>query len=83
MPGAQGGERDDQFCQVSERGIQQATDRVADFGGHGFGGMAQEHGQRHNGQNGQHEEQRVRIVIELLGGETTGTKASSQSSLLC
>jgi hypothetical protein len=67
--GAQGGERDDQFCQMSERVVQQATGCISGFGSHGLDGMAQQHGQRHDGQDGHHEEQRVRVVLEFLGRE--------------
>ena len=66
LPGAQRGERDDQFGQVSQRGVEQAADRIAGLGRHGFGGMTQQRGQRHDGQHGQHEEQRVRFGLELL-----------------
>ena len=83
LPGAQGGERDDQFRQIPQRGIEQATDRIARLGRHGFGGVTEQRGQRHDRQDGQHEEKRVRVVLELWAANTTGTKASSQSSLLC
>ena len=63
---AKGGQRDDQFRKVAERGIQQAADRIAGFGGDGHGGNAEQHCQRHDGQHGQHEEQRVRLVRELF-----------------
>ena len=80
LPGAQRGERDDQFGQVAERGVEQATDRIARLGRHGFGGMTQQRRQRHDGQDGQHKEQRVRFGLDLRATSTTGTKASSQSS---
>ena len=72
LPGAQGGQRDDQFGQVSQRGVKQAADRIARLGRDGFCGMTEQCGQRHDGQNGQHEEQRVRLGLELRGGEHDG-----------
>ena len=42
LPDAHGGERDDQFGQVLQRGVEQAANRIAGFGGDGFGGMTQE-----------------------------------------
>ena len=72
LPGAQGGERDDQFGQVSQRGVEQAADRIARLGRHGFGGVTQQRRQRHDGQDGQHEEQRVRFGLELRGSEHHG-----------
>ena len=80
-PGAQGGERDHQLGQVAERGVQQAADRVARLGRHGLGGVAQQRRQRHDGQDRQHEEQRVRVGRERLRRRRpTGTKTSSHSS---
>ena len=72
LPGAQGGERDDQFGQVSQRGVEQATDRIARLGRYGFGGVTQQRRQWHDGQDGQHEKQRVRFGLELLSGEHHG-----------
>ena len=83
LPGAQGGQRDDQFRQVSERGVQQAADRIAGLGGHGHGGEAQQHGQRHDGQDGQHEEQRVRVVRELLGPRTPRARRPAARAACC
>ena len=72
LPGAQGGERDDQFRQVAQRGVEQAADRIAGLGRHRFGGVAQQRRQRHDGQHRQHEEQRVRVGLECLGDEHHG-----------
>ena len=83
LPGAQGGERNDQFRQVPQRGIEQATDRIPRLGRHRLGGVAEQGGERHDGQDGQDEEKRVRLGLECSAANTTGTKASSQSSLLC
>ena len=69
LPGAQRGQRDDQFGQVAERGVEQAADRIARLGRHGFGGVTQQRRQRHDGQHRQHEEQRVRFGLELRGNE--------------
>ena len=72
LPGAQGGQRDDQFGQVSQRGVKQAADRIARLGRDGFCGMTQQCGQRHDGQNGQHEKQRVLFGLELCGCKDDG-----------
>ena len=69
LPGAQGGERDDQFRQVSQRGIEQSADPIARLGRHRFGGVAQQRRQRDDGQNGQHEMQRVRFWFEFVKHE--------------
>ena len=45
------------------------ADRVARLGGHRLGGVAQQRRERHDGQDGQHEEQRVGVGRELLAGE--------------
>ena len=60
------------FGQVSERGVEQATDRVARLGRHGFGGVAEQRGQRHDGQDGKHKQQRVRFGLERLNDERDG-----------
>ena len=65
--GAQGGERDDQFGQVPQRGVEQPTRRVAGLGRDGLGGVTQQCGQWHDGEHGQHEQQRVRFGLELRG----------------
>ena len=67
LPGAQSRQRDDQLGQVSQRGVEQATRRVAGLGRNRFGGVTQQRGQRHDGEHGQHEEQRVRFGLELRG----------------
>ena len=72
LPGAQCGERDDQLRQVPERRIEQATDRVAGLGGHGFCGMTQQRRQRHDRENREHEQQRMRLGLELLTREYHG-----------
>ena len=72
LAGAQGRERNDQLGQIAQRGIEQATDRIARLGRHGFGGVTEQGGQRHDGQDGQHEEQRVRVVPEGFGREHHG-----------
>jgi hypothetical protein len=71
-PGAQRGQRDDKFGQVSERGVEQATDGIARLGRHGFGGVTQQRCQWHDGQDGQHKKQRVRFGLKLLSGEHHG-----------
>ena len=48
LAGAQGGQRDDQFGQVSQRGVQQPACRIACFGSNGFRGVTQLRGQRHD-----------------------------------
>ena len=42
LPGAQGGERNDQLRQVPKGRIEQAADSVAGLGGNGFCGVTQE-----------------------------------------
>jgi hypothetical protein len=69
LPGVQGGERDDQFGQVSQRGVEQAADRIARLGRHGFGGVTQQRRQRHDGEDGKHEQQRMRFRLERLPHE--------------
>jgi len=56
LPGAQRGQCDKQLRQIAERGIEQATDHVAGPRRHGFGGMAQQRRQRHDGGDGEHEQ---------------------------
>jgi hypothetical protein len=72
LPGAQGGERDDQFGQVPERGVEQPAHRVTGLGRHRLGGMAQQRRQGHDGQHGQNEEQHARFGTELLCREHDG-----------
>jgi hypothetical protein len=72
LPGAQSGQRDDKFGQVSERGVEQATDCIARLGRYGFGGVTEQHGQWHDGQDGQRKKQRVRFGLELLSSEHHG-----------
>ena len=71
-PGAQRGQRDDQFGQVAERGVEQSADGVARLGRDGFSGVTQQRRQRHDGQHRQHEQQRMRFGFELLGDEHDG-----------
>jgi hypothetical protein len=72
LPGVQRCERNDKFGQVSERGVERAADRVARPGRHGFGGVAQQRRQRHDGQQGHHEQHRVGPGLNLLGDENGG-----------
>jgi len=67
LAGPQGGECDDQFRQVSQGGVEQAADGITGFGRHRFGGMTQQRSQGHDGQDGQPEEQGVRLGIEVRG----------------
>ena len=73
-------ERDDQLGQVAERRVEQAADGVAGLGRDRFGGVAEQRGQRHDRQHRQDEQQRVRFGSKRAATNTTGTKASSQSS---
>ena len=72
LPGTQRRERDDQFRQVSQCGIEQAPDRITRLGRHGFGSVAQQRRQRHDGEHREHEQQRVRFRLELMGCEHCG-----------
>jgi hypothetical protein len=69
---AQGGERNHQFGQITQRGVEQPTHGVAGLRRHRLRGMAQQRGQRHDGQDGQHEEQRVRFRLKLRPGKQHG-----------
>ena len=71
-PARKRGQRDDQFGQVPERRVEQATDRVARLGRDRLGGVAQQRRQRHDREHGQHEEQRVRVGPHLRGDEHDG-----------
>jgi hypothetical protein len=44
LPGAQGGQRDDQLSEISQRGVQEPTGRVARLGRNGFSGVTQQCG---------------------------------------
>ena len=44
-------------------------DRIACLGRNRFGGMAHQRRERHDSEHGQHEEQRVRVGLELHGGK--------------
>ncbi len=72
LPGAQGSDRDDQLGEVAQRGVEQAPHGVARLGCHGFRGVTEQSRQRHDGQNRQREEQRVRFGLELRGDEYRG-----------
>ena len=76
-------ERDDQFRQVSQRGVEQPADRVARLGGHGFGGVTQQRRQRHDRQHGQHEMQRVRFGLELLRREHQRARRPAATAACC
>ena len=52
LPGAQGGERNDQFGQVSERGVEQPADRIARLSCDRFSRMTQQRGQRYDSKHG-------------------------------
>ena len=69
LTGPQRRQRDDQLGQISKRGVEQAADRVACFRRDGFRGVAEQRGQRHDGQNGKDKQQRVRFGLECLGGQ--------------
>ena len=69
LTGLQRRQRDDQLGQIAKRGVEQAADRVAGFCRDGFRGVAQQRGQRHDGQDGKDKQQRVRFGLECLGGK--------------
>ena len=62
----QGGNGDDQFGQVSQRRIEQPAHGIAGAGRHLFGGEAEHHGERNDGQNRQQEDQRLRLGQQVL-----------------
>src|SRR5262245_16108861 len=72
LSGAQGRERDDQFGQVAQRGVQQTAHRIARLGRYGFRGVTQQRRERHDGQDGKHEQQRVLFLPELRRREHHG-----------
>jgi hypothetical protein len=74
LAGAQRRERDDQFSQVSQRGVEQAADRIARLGRHRLGGMTQQHGQWHDREDRHQKEQRVCFGPSLPGYEHDGNK---------
>ena len=83
LPGAQGGERDDQLGQVAERRVEQPADRVAGLRGHRLGGVAQQGGERHDGQDRQHEEQCVRLGLELVRRRTPRARRPAARAADC
>jgi hypothetical protein len=56
------------------RGVEQATDSIARLGRYGFGGVTQQRGQWHDGQDGQHKKQRMRFGLDLLSAKHHGHK---------
>ena len=51
LPGAQGGERNDQLRQIAQRGVEETADRIPRLGRHGFGGVTEQRRQRYDGQD--------------------------------
>jgi hypothetical protein len=74
LPGAQRGHCNHQLGQVSECGVQQAANRVARLRRHRLGGVAEQRGQRDDGEDGQQEEPGVRVRCERLRGEHDGNE---------
>jgi hypothetical protein len=72
LPRAQRGQRNDEFRQVSKRCVEQAAHRIARLGRNGFRGVAEQSGERHDGQDRQYEQQRVSLRLERLPGEQHG-----------
>ena len=69
LPGAQGGQCDDQLGQISQSGVEQPAGGVTRLGRNGFGRMAEQPGQRHDGKHRQDKERRVGFGSELRGGK--------------
>jgi hypothetical protein len=69
LSGTQCGQRDEQFGQVSQGGVQQAADRVARLRCDGFGGAAEQRGLWHDRQHGKHKQERVRFRLQQFDGE--------------
>ena len=82
LSGAQSGERNDQFRQIPQRGIEQATDRIPGLGRHGFGGVTEQGSQRHDGQDGEDEEKRVRVVRDSFDREHHGHEDQQPQQLV-
>ena len=72
LPSAQRGQCNDQFGQVTQRGVEQTADRIARLGRDGFGGVAQQRGQRHDSQDGQHKKKRMRFWLDFVSDEYHG-----------
>jgi hypothetical protein len=66
LPGMQGRERDAELGQVSQSRVEQAADRVAGSHRDRFGRVAQQGGQRHDRQGGQHKQECVRLGPDEL-----------------
>ena len=49
---------------LPKRRVEQPADGVAGLGRHRFGGVTQQRRERHDRENGQHEQQRVRFGLE-------------------
>jgi hypothetical protein len=62
LSGAQRRQRDDQFGQFAKRRVEQPADRIAGLGRHRLGGVAQQRRERGDRQDGQDEQQRVRLA---------------------
>src|SRR4029434_1162400 len=74
LAGTQRRERDDQLRQVAQRRVEQTADGIARLGGDGFGGVTEQRCQRHDGEHGQKEEQRVFRCDHPLTDEHDGNK---------
>ena len=63
----QRGHGDDQLGEVAERRVQKAADRIAGLGGDGLGRMAEKCRQRHDGNDREHKQHRMRLRHGLFG----------------
>ncbi len=70
--GTQRSDGDDQFREVAERGVQQSTDGIARFRRDAFGRMAEQGGEGHDREHGEHEQCRVRLWREVFAEEYGG-----------
>ncbi len=73
------GQRDDQFGQVSKRGVEQPASGVARLCRNGFGRVAQETGERYHGKHRQDEKQSMSLGGDAGSDKTTGTATSSHN----
>ena len=65
--GAQRRQRDHKLGEIAQGRVEQPTGCVTRPGRHGLRRVAQQRRQRHYGEHGQHEEQRVRLGFEPCG----------------
>jgi hypothetical protein len=66
FPDEQGGQCDEQFCQIAQRGIEQTANHIAGFGSHRFGCATEQSRQGHDGGDREQKQKGMRFRIENL-----------------